>query len=97
METGEEMRSDLAIPPGAFLEEVLEEVGLSRSDLASRMALSAQTIDGIVEGTEILTPGIAHQLEQVVGVPAYIWLGLESEYRLVLRGDVASSDGADPK
>jgi HTH-type transcriptional regulator/antitoxin HigA len=31
-----------------------------------------------------MTPNTATRLEKTVGVPANIWLGLESEYRLAL-------------
>lgn len=83
MGTREEIHSDLAIPPGEFLAEVLEDLGMSQADLARRMGRPAQAINEIVKGSKSLTPETALQLEQVVGVPAHIWLGLEAEYRLV--------------
>ena len=83
METREEIRSDLAIPPGEFLAEVLDDLGMSQADLARRMGRPSQAINEIVKGTKALIPETALQLEQVVGVPAYVWLGLEAEYRLV--------------
>jgi HTH-type transcriptional regulator / antitoxin HigA len=84
MATKEEIHSDLAVPPGEFLAEVLEDLGMSQADLARRMGRPAQAINEIVKGTKSLTPETALQLEHVVGVPAHIWLGLEAEYRLVL-------------
>jgi HTH-type transcriptional regulator/antitoxin HigA len=83
MGTREDIRSDLAIPPGEYLAEVLDELGMSQADLARRMGRPAQAINEIIKGTKALTPETALQLEQVVGVPAHIWLGLEAEYRLV--------------
>lgn len=84
MATREEIHSDLAVPPGEFLAEVLEDLGMSQADLARRMGRPAQAINEIVRGTKSLTPETALQLERVVDVPAHIWLGLEAEYRLVL-------------
>lgn len=84
MATREEIRSDLAVPPGEYLAEVLEELGMSQADLARRMGRPAQAINEIIKGTKALTPETAIQLEQVVGVPAHIWSSLEAEYRLVL-------------
>ena len=84
MVTREDIRSDLAVPPGLFLEEVLEDLGMSQAELARRMGRPPQAINEIIKGTKALTPETALQLEQVVGVGAHIWLGLESEYRLVL-------------
>lgn len=75
--------SDLAIPPGEYLEEVLEELGLNQADLARRMGRPSQAINEIIKGEKAITPETSIQLEKVLGVPAYIWAGLESEYRLI--------------
>lgn len=83
MVTREDIHSDLAVPPGDFLGEVLEDLGMTQADLARRMGRPPQAINEIVKGTKALTPETALQLEQVVGVPAHVWLGLEGEYRLV--------------
>ena len=76
--------SDLAIPPGEYLEEVLDDLVLSQAELARRMGRPAQAINEIIKGEKAITPDTAIQLEQVVGVPAEFWNNLESEYRLVL-------------
>lgn len=83
MGTREQIHSDLAVPPGEFLAEVLDDFDMSQADLARRMGRPAQAVNEIVKGTKALTPETALQLEHVVGVPAHIWLGLEAEYRLV--------------
>lgn len=75
--------SDLAIPPGEYLEEVLEDIGLNQAELARRMGRPAQAINEIIKGEKAITPETSIQLENVLGVPAYIWTGLESEYRLI--------------
>ncbi|MBN1319631.1 MAG: HigA family addiction module antidote protein [Thermoleophilia bacterium] len=84
MATREEIHSDLAIPPGEYLAEVLDDLGMTQADLARRMGRPAQAINEIVRGSKSLTPETALQLERVVGVAAHIWLGLEAEYRLAL-------------
>ncbi len=75
--------SDLAIPPGEYLEEVLEEMELNQAELARRMGRPPQAINEIMKGEKAITPETSIQLEKVLGVPAYIWAGLESEYRLI--------------
>jgi len=84
MATNRELHSDLPIPPGEYLEEVLEELGMSKAELARRMGRPATKISAIFKGEKAITPETAMQLEKVVGVPANIWLGMESEYRLAL-------------
>jgi len=84
MATNRELHSDLPIPPGEYLEEVLEELDMSKAELARRMGRPATKISAIFKGEKAITPETAMQLEKVVGVPANIWLGMESEYRLAL-------------
>jgi HTH-type transcriptional regulator/antitoxin HigA len=84
MATENQIHSDLAIPPGEYLEEVLSELGMSKDELAHRMGRPATKLSHIFKGTKSITPETALQLEKVVGVPAHVWTGLEAEYRLTL-------------
>lgn len=84
MATRQILRSDLAIPPGEYLAEVLEDLGMSQADLARRMGRPSQAINEIAHGKKAITPETAIQLEKVTGVPAHVWTGLEEEYRLIL-------------
>ncbi len=76
--------SDMAIPPGEYLEEVLEDVEISQAELARRMGRPPQAINEIVKGDKAITPETALQLEQVLGVSAQFWSNLETEFRLIL-------------
>ena len=57
---------------------------MSQVDVAKRMGRPVQAINEIIKGHKAITPDTALQLEQVTGVPAALWTGLEEEYRLVL-------------
>lgn len=81
--TNKQTVSDLAIPPGEYLEEVLSELGLQQSELARRMGRPPQLVNEIIKGEKTITPETSIQLEAVLGVPAYFWGNLESEYRLI--------------
>ena len=83
METETQHYSDLAIPPGEYLLEATTELGLNQADLARRMGRPVQVISEIVKGIKAITPDTALQLEEVLGVPAHIWTGLESDYQLI--------------
>src|SRR5664280_2040257 len=84
MTTSASIHSDLAIPPGEYLEEVIAELDMSKDELARRMRRPPAKLSAVFKGEKAITPDTALQLEKVVGVPAHIWLGLESEYRLTL-------------
>lgn len=71
---------DIAIPPGELLAETLETLGLTQAGLARRTGRPVQAINEIVRGAKQITPETALQFEHVLGVPAHIWIGLESDY-----------------
>lgn len=84
MTTNTHYISDLAIPPGEYLQEVIGELGMNQTELAKRMGRPTQAINEIVRGEKAITPETAIQLEDVTSVPSHIWNGLEAEYRLIL-------------
>jgi HTH-type transcriptional regulator/antitoxin HigA len=84
----ETITSDLAIHPGEYLEEALEVIGLSQIELANRLGRPHQTVNEIINGKKSVTPKTALGLEDVLGVPAHIWTGLESEYQMVKAHEV---------
>lgn len=76
--------SDLAIHPGEFLSEVIEDMGMTQLELSQRLGRPTQTINEIIKGKKSITPDTAVELENVLKIPSHIWLGLESEYQMVL-------------
>ena len=72
---------DFAPPPGDTILELLEEQGMTQSELAQRMGRPLKTINEVVRGKKTLTPETALQLEKVLGTPARLWLKLEQNYR----------------
>lgn len=75
---------DFAVAPGETLKEVLEDLGMSQAELATRTGLSPKHVNQVIQGHVRLTPDMAARLEPVVGVPARIWNRLESNYRDLL-------------
>ena len=81
MATETKIWPDIAIPPGELLAETLGTIGLTQAALARRTGRPTQAVNEIVRGVKQITPETALQFEYVLGVPAHIWLGLESDYR----------------
>ncbi len=77
-------QTDAAIPPGEFLQEHIDDLGISQAELARRLRRPRQVVNEIVRGRKAITADTALDLEAVLGTPAHIWLGLEQEYRLAL-------------
>ena len=78
------LMSDLPIPPGEFLQEVLEDLGMSTDELARRLRHPATDLSQIISGITAIRADTALQLELVLGAPAHIWMSLETQYRLGL-------------
>lgn len=60
---------------------MLEERGMSQTQLAERTGRKRKTINQIIKGIAPITPETALQLERTLGVPANFWNNLESNYR----------------
>lgn len=72
---------DWAVPPGDVLLEVLEERGMTQSELARRTDRPVKTINEIVKGKAAITVETAIQFERALGVSARFWNNLETNYR----------------
>jgi len=83
MATEKRVYSDLPIPPGEYLAEVLGAKGMAQAELARRIGRPTQAVNEIIKGEKTITPTTALQLEKALDVPANIWVGLESRYQLI--------------
>ncbi|HWO94645.1 MAG TPA: HigA family addiction module antitoxin [Dehalococcoidia bacterium] len=84
MKSANDIIPDEATHPGALLRETLESEGISQRELARRMGRPAPAINEIVRGKKRVTAETALELEQVLGIPASIWVNLQARYDLVL-------------
>ena len=73
--------ADWASPPGDLIEEVLEERGWTRAELAQRLAFSAKHVNELLKGRAPITADTAERLERVLGHDAGFWLRLEANYQ----------------
>jgi HTH-type transcriptional regulator / antitoxin HigA len=71
---------DYASPPGDMLEETMEYLGITQTELAHRMGRPIKTIHKILQGKAALTADTALELERVLGAPAHLWMNLEANY-----------------
>jgi len=75
---------EFVTPPGETLADLLEERGMTQTELALRTGRPAKTISEIVNGKAAITPETALQLEKVFATPADYWLTHEAHYRAYL-------------
>lgn len=73
--------TDYAVAPGEYLEEWIEDQGLSQQQVADLLGSSRKQVNEIVNGRAPVTSDTAMRLERVVGIPAKTWLKYEALYR----------------
>ncbi len=83
-ETYPYVESDYASHPGSLLGEELDVRGMSQRELARRMGRPYQVVNEIVRGRKAITAETALQLEAALEIKAHIWLGLQTDYELVI-------------
>ena len=77
--------SNYASPPGNFLQEETEFRGISAEELADLCGESVDNIRAVFRGSREINSELAESLEKILGIGAYIWLGLEEDYQETLK------------
>ncbi|MGW5514037.1 HigA family addiction module antitoxin [Nocardia africana] len=73
--------TNYAVAPGEYLEEWIDDQGLSQQRVADLLGCSRKQVNEIVNGRAPITDDTAMRLERVVGIPADSWLRYEAAYR----------------
>ena len=71
---------DFVTPPGETLQDTLDALGMSQTELAQRIGKHKKTVNAIVKGKQEITPETALQLEKALGVPASFWNNRQKRY-----------------
>jgi len=72
---------DYAIAPGESLRELIDSLGMSHKEMATRLDMTEQSLVRILNGTQPITYDTSERLELVTGTPASFWNNLEALYR----------------
>ena len=81
MATKIEVAKSLLSPPGDTIQEHIDFIGMSQTELAERMGRPKEKINDIIKGREPISTATAYQLEKVLDIPAGFWLNREITYR----------------
>jgi antitoxin HigA-1 len=70
-------------PPGQILvQEFLEPLGLSQSDLTARMGIPVQRVNQIVRARRTITAETALLLAEALGTTPQLWMNLQTSHDL---------------
>lgn len=78
---GNEYCPDRVTPPGETLQEILDNIGLSRTTLASRMGYPLETVNDLIDRHTRLFDETAKRLQAALKTPASFWITRERLYR----------------
>ena len=76
---------DYAVAPGEILLDLLEDRGVSQSDLARSIDLSENEVEALIDGEAELTRDVAQGIEQTFDIPASILMNLEEAWQKYCR------------
>jgi HTH-type transcriptional regulator / antitoxin HigA len=71
-----------ATHPGDHLAEMIEDRGWSQAEFSRIADLSPKLVSTIISGKNRVSPETAIKLERVLGLKAYVWTGLQSNWDL---------------
>ncbi len=80
-----EFQPDWASPPGATIQDLLDERGLDRPRFADMSGLSAPEVETLLDGRMEISEGLADRLETVFGVTRSFWIERDRQYRKDLK------------
>lgn len=90
-ETPDTFTPDYAAAPGAVLKEYLQVRNLSPAAFAQLCDRPLAVVQGILDGDTPVDPDTAQQFERILGLAAYVWLGIEQDYRAHLAREKAAT------
>lgn len=81
MGNNEVMYKDLiAFHPGAYIEEIIDELNITQEEFARRVGTSAKTISKLVNGEESISKDMANRLAKITGISIETWMNLQNAY-----------------
>ncbi len=77
-----EYENIIAFHPGFYIEEIIEELGMSQEEFAKRLDVSAKTISKLVNALIPLSDDLADRISVMLGISAETFINLQKTYDL---------------
>lgn len=80
MSSMKEYKDIVAFHPGYYIADIIEDMGISQAEFATRMGTTAKTLSNLVNGQANISNDIAKKLSVMMGTSADVWLNLQNVY-----------------
>ena len=77
-----ELQPSTPIHPGEILKDELNARGMSQKKFAGLIGMPYTAFNEIVNGKRPITTDTALKIEAATGIPAYIWINMQSAYNM---------------
>lgn len=71
-----------ATHPGEMIKDELKERGMTQKQLAEQTGIKASVLSETITGKRSVSLSVAVALENALGIPADIWMNLQTQYDL---------------
>lgn len=77
-----ELQPSVPIHPGEILKDELSARGMSQRRFAAVIGVSYSVLNEVINGKRPVTTEYALKIEAATGIPAYIWVNMQSAYNM---------------
>ena len=69
-----------AFHPGYYIAEIMEDMGITQAEFATRLGTNTKTLSYLINGNANITNDLAKKLSVMMGTGEKVWLNLQSAY-----------------
>lgn len=80
METISNFKPLHPLHPFRLLKQEMQARGIKGKDMAQMLNMQPSNFSRLLHSQNEITPSLANKLEEILGIPATLWLSLQSQY-----------------
>lgn len=70
----------VAVHPGYYIADIIEDMGISQAEFATRMGTTAKTLSQLINGQVNISNDLAKKLSVMMGTSVEVWQNLQNTY-----------------
>jgi addiction module HigA family antidote len=80
MSNTSEYKDIMAFHPGYYIADIIEDMGVSQAEFATRLGTNTKTLSNLLNGQANITNDLAKKLSVMMGTSPDVWLNLQDTY-----------------